>query len=460
MSGAAPFGYTKGGRPFAPYGLTKSGNVRKKPLGGEATVPIRGSGRYLVGRPQIRGQGGYYTDMAKAATKGWAPKVGSFVGTGLGYAAGSALAPGIGSAGGAAIGANAGKMLGGAFSRITGWGGYKVRSNSLIGAGAGVVPSFGEDSIRVRKRECIGHIDASVLFKNNSFPINPGMSDTFPWLSAIAQNYEQYRFNGLVFMFKSTTSDSIASTTNMGLGQVILATEYNSQTPPFENDLQMLGCTFSNSDKPSQDIMHAVECAPVESQMKLWNVRSGDVPSGADIRLYDVGHFQIATLGMGAAYTGMGQLWVTYDVTFVKSVMNNELGFNINTDAFALTTPTGGAPFGAAQVEGKGSNLGLTFNAPGTVVSFPPPLESGYYLFVMNFTGTTAGTAALTVAGTNCTVVTALSNAGESTKDFIYVMVVRLDARDAYLTLSAATLPTVASAGNLTCTQVNGEIYD
>lgn len=449
-----PFGYGKNGRPNAPYGYTKSGNIRKKPL--SQAKRISGHGDYRIGRTYMRGRGGYWTDQynrVRGATKGWAPAAGGF----LGGVAGDAIAPGIGGA----LGAQIGRAAGGAYSKITGWGDYTVKQNSLMQGE--MVPTFGEDTIRVRKRECIAHINATSDFNNNVFPINPGLSEVFPWLSAIAQNYEQYRFNGLVFQFKSTSSDAIASTTNLGLGQVILATDYNADSDPFVNDLQMLGSMFCNSDKPSRDILHAIECAPSETAQKLFYVRSGDVPSGADARLYDLGIFQLATLNMGADYTGMGTLWITYDVTFYKSVMNNQLGFSINTDKYKFSGVSNGAVFGTSQVEASGSNLGITFPS-GMELAFPPTLESGYYSICLYYQGSGTASCAMATTGTNCTAINAgtdtVSDAtGTPSNVLMTRWIFRIDDRDASILVTSATLPTSILEANLIITQVNGDIF-
>lgn len=54
-------------------------------------------------------------------------------------------------------------------------------------------------------------------------------------------------------------------------------------------------------------------------------VRTGDVPSGGTQQLYDVGLFNYATVGMQSAYT-VGELWVTYDVQFLKPRLRSSYG--------------------------------------------------------------------------------------------------------------------------------------
>ena len=197
----------------------------------------------------------------------------------------------------------------------------------------------------------------------------------------------------MIFQFVSTSSDAIASTTSLGLGQVILATDYNAADQPFQDASQMLNYTFSNSGKPSDHIMHAIECAPTDVAQKLFYVRTGDVPSGQDPRLYDLGLFQIAVNNMPANYDGMGQLWVSYDITFVKSCQNNQLGWALNNDKYSLASTntavgaiTNTNPFGTATLPttvfpDKGSNLGCELN--NNTIYFPSNLnlilQSRYY---------------------------------------------------------------------------------
>jgi len=272
---------------------------------------------------------------------------------------------------------------------------FKIVSQSRSGS------SFGDDTIRVRKREYITDINATSAFTNNFFAVNPGLSETFPWLSSIANNFEQYRWNGLVFQFVSTSSDAIASTTDLGLGQVVLAADYNAADEAYENMPQMLNTMFSNSSKPSENIMMAIECAPQDQAQKLYYVRSGDNPSGTDIRMYDMLSFQIATQNMPDNYTGMGQLWVSYDITLCKSVSNNQVGYDINTDHYQLTAPAvTTAYFGTSRTLKEGSNLGTTVT--GTVINFPITLGSGYFLVYYAATGASTALVSPTFTPTKC----------------------------------------------------------
>ena len=442
--------------------------ARRKSVG---RARMYGQGAYKVGRPYIRGRGAYSVPRNFFNAKNVGGSVLGTLGGVAGSALGSAIAPGIGTALGGTAGASIGKALGelggSVFKQLTGWGDYTLRENSLVYPDR-VVPSFGEDSIRVKKREYICDINASTAFANNSFPVNPGLSEVFPWLSAIANNYEQYRWNGLVYQYVSTSSDAIASSTNLGMGQLCIASDYNAGDEAYRNLPQALSSMFANSGKPSENIMHAVECAPTDVPNKLFYCRSGDVPSGQDIRLYDMLSLQVMTQKMPAAYTGMGQLWVSYDITFCKSIQNNQLGFDINTDKYIMVAPsqTSSKYFGTSRTLVDRSNLGTTVT--DNKISFPPDLSSGYYLIHYSTTG--ASTACVSPTGTNvnCTslqvwtnnTATAVSNTGSTVTTFILSEIVRLDDRDATITFSAGTLPASPTYGDLIITQINCEMFD
>lgn len=121
----------------------------------------------------------------------------------------------LGSMSGIPSGRNFGSEVGRRISRLIGSGDYQVNEvsvNNLIKPGKATPSmSFGGDSlsIRVRHREFLGDIltgGVAGVFTNNVFPINAGLRTSFPYLSQIAGNFEEYCFNGLVFEFISTAS--------------------------------------------------------------------------------------------------------------------------------------------------------------------------------------------------------------------------------------------------------------
>ena len=75
---------------------------------------------------------------------------------------------------------------------------------------------------------------------------------------------------------------------------------------------------FAQSSVPSSSVMHPIECDPSQTAGQgLFYVDNDGYSSSADPRLYNVGKFNIATVGMQAAAT-IGELWVTYKICFLK----------------------------------------------------------------------------------------------------------------------------------------------
>lgn len=207
--------------------------------------------------------------------------------------------------------------------RITGFGDYKVDQNSLTGAGAGSIPTFGSDSIRITRKEYLGDVGSTINFTNTVYNINPGDPTTFPWLSVMAKNFEEYEMHGCVFSFVSTSAVALTST-NPGLGKVLMATEYNVSAAAFANSRSMLATLFSNYGKPSNDLSHAIECRRGETLTRSLLLRkSGVIPAGGNAQFYDLGKFQFATEGMQSA-SNIGGLWVTYDVTLRKPILEED----------------------------------------------------------------------------------------------------------------------------------------
>jgi len=94
-----------------------------------------------------------------------------------------------------------GNTVGGMFGfpKIFGSGAYSLESNSLWSASQQVpIMHSANESVRFRHREYITDISmAGPTFTVNTYPVNPGWAGTFPFLSAIAANFQEYSFKGL-----------------------------------------------------------------------------------------------------------------------------------------------------------------------------------------------------------------------------------------------------------------------
>lgn len=299
----------------------------------------------------IGGQGNYYTEKIAPAMGKVFPK-GSFAKTG--GAIGAVLSPFV-SANPymPAVGKSAGSALGQSIARILGFGDYSVVNNTLSTVGKAIspgqpVPSFGVmgEATRIRHREYIADIVAtgSAAFSNSMYAINPALATTFPWLNTLAGNYQQYIFNGLVFEFVSTASEYVST---IGMGTVILATDYDAIDAAYSDKRHMENSQYCVSAKPSMSQIHTIECLPSATANKLYYTRATTPPTNTDIRMYDLGNFQIAQTGITAtAGVVLGELWCSYDVSLYKPLIGTTSGTGQKITPATAITPT--FPFGTS----------------------------------------------------------------------------------------------------------------
>lgn len=388
-------------------------------------------------------------------------------GSALGGMAGSLAGP---------LGAKVGSFLGGKLGhlveQITGFGDYTVESNSILDGGVSppeVVNTANKGGAIIRHREYIGDVLATTAFTTQTFPLNPGLAGSFPWLAQIANSYEQYRWRGLLFEFISTSSDALlSSSTSTALGTVNMATQYDVTDPVFPDKRSMLNQEMSNSRKPSASFIHPVECAGSMQPFKYYNTRGSAVSSDADPARFDFGHFVIATEGQQVAGGVLGELWVTYEVEFLKQQYETI----VLSDHFQLGSVSNTSPLGTAVVRSNlayGGTIGGLLSGDGRTYSFPPLLGSGTFAIQWQVTGGTTTVTAPAITLTNCSYRNMLrlgtdgeiSNSGGSTGVLIMIMYVKVTAQGATINWGAAgTLPTSVSSGDLIITQLSPTLQD
>jgi len=390
------------------------------------------------------------------------PGVISAGGSALGGALGSLAGPA-----GTALGTFLGGKLGHLAEQITGFGDYKVANNSIMKGGMTppqVVNSMNKGGYIIRHREYIADISPSVAFAIQTIPLNPGLASSFPWLSQIAASFEEYKWRGLLFEFKSTSSDAILSAgTSTALGAVMMATQYNCLAPPFADKRTMENYEFANSEKPSVSFIHPVECkASVTPLTKLY-VRSGAIPANSDQRLYDLGEFNLATAGMQNGNGVIGELWATYEIELYKNKYNpidlTDHFTNLNLGLAAAT------PLGQDQAAaGNGSSLGGRIGS--NTYFFPPAVSNGFYMFNWTYEGAVGAAVVYPSLGiTNCVLKTYWVNgqnqtntpqAGVTTLRCAILFVAQVTGQNASIVFGGAgTLPTSTPSMNLYVTQIS-----
>jgi hypothetical protein len=311
--------------------------------------------RYRRFRGRTHGRGGFWGDLWGGVKKGlsFIPR-GTFAGIG-----GRAFGPG---------GALAGKAL----STLSGYGAYGDgdAGNNRQRDQSDVVdqdvpqmsnPSGTDGGVMIRHREFIGDIISTgpAFTIQSQLAINPGLPASFPWLYSIAGNYSQYKMEGMMFEFVSTSG---AQSTSQGLGEVIMCVNYNAGGPAITNKSQMLNQIMAVSKVPSENAICAVETSPGQTPVEQQYIRTTNLPSGQDPRFYDLGVFTLATQGQAAGCT-LGELWVTYQVELFKPVLASPSGA-----LHLLSAPVGGssaANFGGAA----GFSLTPSSTLPGVIVN-------------------------------------------------------------------------------------------
>lgn len=334
--------------------------------------PYRSKSRYVTAKSNARLA---ERKDRRDATKD--PGVISAIGGGAGGLIGEAFGPA-----GMAVGTMLGGKLGHLVEKITGFGDYKIVSNSIMKGGMSppqVVNSFNKGGFIVRHREYISEVQAHTAFTIAGYPLNPGMAETFPWLAGIAQNFDQYRFRGILFEFKSTSSDAVlSSATSSALGSINMATDYDAVDAAYANKREMLNSLYANSTKPSCNLIHPVECKRAQTPMQLQYIRNGPFPPNTDARMYDLGNFYVATEGMQADGGILGELWVTYEVEFFKQQVPNLVVAPVNTDHWNMSGVTGSEMLGTTRVQAAGVTMVGTTDS-GTYY-FPDNISSGDFL--------------------------------------------------------------------------------
>jgi hypothetical protein len=309
------------------------------------------------------------------------------------------------------LGQAAGDWLG----RITGMGAYAVSKNSLYQPNqAQGPPVFNPGSeVIVNKREYLADVITSATagnFSLASYAINPGLNATFPWLSALANNFEQYSIEGMVFEFKSTSAMALNSV-NTALGTVIMATNYDVADPNFISKQQMEMHQYSTSCAPSVSMIHPIECAKNEKILSNLYNRSTAVASGDDLRFYDFGNFQIATVGMQGTSVNIGELWISYSIKLLKPRLPSAISSVGGVAHLALTGATTSFPIGATLAYTSGFNSPLnSITLSSGVVSLSP----GQYVVFLLATSATSYTFGSATLGSGVSRVNAFNNAGSS----------------------------------------------
>jgi hypothetical protein len=380
---------------------------------------------------------------------------------------------------GRVVGEGVGSVL-----RAFGLGDYEVSANSLMSPGQfelkasqnvpRIVNSPGGEVVRIRKEEYIGDLftgtGTPTEFTLDQFDLNPANPALFPWLSVVANNFEEYEFKGLIITLKTMASDV---STAQSLGTMFGATQYDLNDAPFTNKQELLNYFFANSVKISSSVMLPVECAREQNVLQHLYVPTGNVvPAGADPKFYNLGVLSLGSFGCPASDSPVAEIWVSYEIDFYKPklALGGELALAVYTGTWSTgTTWTNAAPL-TGMVANSENNYPATLT--NTMMNFPAFMTEGTFMVYLVLSGTTGSAFTPGVAVPNgCgfltwgpngvlgNVVTCPPTAITTTRA-TFAWVVEITSSDAYLDMTNlittwGVTPTYAS---LVVTQINGAI--
>jgi hypothetical protein len=257
-------------------------------------------------------------------------------------------------------------------------------------------------TVRIRHKEFLGPITGSVAFNvGAAYPINPGMSGTFPWLADIARSFQEYEIKGMIYHYIPTSGSAVSSTSS-ALGSVMIQTTYRATDDAPKSKIEMMNEYCANEVVPFDTMIHPIECDPKENPFAVHYTRSGTIPSG-DLLLYDIGTTFVATQGMQSAYV-VGDLWVTYDIELRKPIVTSNVTGLSGYYGASWNSPSSGTIFPGAIVTQTG-NLPVTFT--GRTITFPRGTHGTFivWLHINSSAGLTHATAVEwmgTATLTNC----------------------------------------------------------
>lgn len=235
-----------------------------------------------------------------------------------------------------------GAAIGQALSTITGYGSYDVNHNTImtstqVGAAAENIPTFqkGSHGSTITHREFIRNVvvpSAPNDFNNTSERLAVDNASVFPWLSRLSTRYQRYKVKGMVFQYRSTSTDYNNS------GTIAIAVNYNATERPYTNMPAVLNSQFACSSKPSVSFFAPVECDPKSHPDGFYIRHENEISGVTDVRMSSIGILNVVTAGLSLPVgTVLGELWVTYEIELISPYMGSDFSMEAN---FAVTTKT------------------------------------------------------------------------------------------------------------------------
>ena len=319
-----------------------------------------------------------------------------------------------------------------AVSKYIGRGMYSggaTKKNGLISGSASTMPRMRNlndetGTLVVSHRERLSDVfaPADSGFHQDVFTVSPGIEKTFPWLSQIAANYEEYELMQCVFEYDGHSLVGINDTLEVQ-GSLCMATQMNVKDKAFRDRHEME--RFPHASKCAQhgSMAHGVECDPrkITGDGHRY-IRMGGLAKDEDPRDFDHAKFTLGQYNTPTELFGkeIGQLFVFYTVKLIKPKISSGRGDAISTFRSFCSAPVSTRAFGrlandTAQDAGNGmqvasrNSLPMTpsYDASNDLSMVFDPYVSGTFRITATVKSSTdiTGSAVSVVAGGSATLV-------------------------------------------------------
>jgi hypothetical protein len=237
---------------------------------------------------------------------------------------------------------------------------------------------------RIVHRELVTTISGNTTFGSVAIPLNPGLPTSFPWLSSVAECYEQYTFKKLRFHYITRVATTYT-------GSVLLAPDYDALDAAPTTEVAMAMMSGAREDVPWRDQVIDLNLQDMFPLGPRKFVRSGPVSASSDLKTYDAGQLLVGLAGCTDT-SNIGKLWVEYDI---------ELFIPQNPNAFQISSIGSAAIFTLGSLMTMGTGVpkviswdSQAYNSAGvvnTVGSFLLP--PGGYSIISTVSGASSGAA-------------------------------------------------------------------
>lgn len=187
-------------------------------------------------------------------------------------------------------------------------------------------------STRIRHRELLdASVPGSTAFTiQNTFALNPGLEDTFPWLAPQALQWEQYIAHSLRLIWIPIAPTSAQ-------GTISISPSYDPTDPPPTTEQQL-----SNAVDTVEVSIWKETTVPLNQRAMMTPgprkfIRGALVAS--DIKTYDVGVVHIASNNCTDT-SPIGKLWIEYDFEFF--VPQNSPSIGVSPSRLSVTSSSSG----------------------------------------------------------------------------------------------------------------------